>query len=82
MNTAAAIVNELGHLPAGYLQNRRALSASLRLAIAPTPAEAEIDAALNRLEADRLIVCHADPLTGKGYALTDYGRAKYTELFT
>lgn len=82
MNTTATVLHELGHLPAGYLQPLGSLRASVRLADPTAPTDAEINAALDRLEADRLVVCHADPLTGKRYALTDAGRAKYTELFS
>lgn len=82
MNTITAIVYELGHLPAGYMQAVGSLRASVRLAAPAGPADAEIDATLDRLEADRLVSCQADPFAGKRYCLTAAGRAKYTELFS
>ncbi|MBQ3143363.1 MAG: hypothetical protein IJB89_02490 [Akkermansia sp.] len=70
-----ALLEDLANTPRGYMQPQEALVASCRLAVCPPPAEAELDAAFARLEADGLIHCEVDVLGVKRWCITASGRA-------
>ena len=70
-----ALLNELAHTPAGYLQPAAALTGSMRFYLCPPPEEQELTAALTRLENDGLLTRVDNPLHGPRYAITDTGRA-------
>lgn len=69
------LLEDLSHTPRGYMQPQEALAASCRLAVCPPPAEAELDAAFARLEADALIHCEVDAMGVKRWSITSLGRA-------
>lgn len=70
-----AILEELHHIPTGYMQPERALRSSLALSVCPRPPESVIDAALRRLEADGHIHCEVDDLGIKRWCICAAGRA-------
>jgi len=70
-----ALLEDLANTPRGYMQPQEALVASCRLAVCPPPAEAELDAAFARLEADDLIHCEIDAMGVKRWSITAIGRA-------
>lgn len=70
-----ALLEELAHTPAGYLQTAPALALSVRRSVIPQPSLDEITAALTRLENDGLLTRVDNPLHGPRYAITDAGRA-------
>ena len=69
------LLEDLSHTPRGYMQPQESLVASCRLAVCPPPAEAELDAAFARLEADAMIHCEISPLGVKRWCITAIGRA-------
>lgn len=69
------LLEDLSHTPRGYMQPQESLVASCRLAVCPPPAEAELDAAFARLEADDLIHCEVDAMGVKRWCITAIGRA-------
>lgn len=75
----AAILEELANTPRGYMQQQKALAASVRLSIVPPPTEAEMDEALVRLEADAMIHCEVTALGVKRWCITGIGRAALCE---
>ena len=74
-NLKRALLLELAHVPAGYLEPEKSLRAVVRLCVSPEPEEAEVDAQLARLEADRLAVCVVDAFGVKRWKATAAGRA-------
>lgn len=75
INIKRALLVELAHVPAGYLEPEKALRAGVRLAVSPEPEEAELDRALARLEADGLAVCVVDGLGVKRWKASAAGLA-------
>lgn len=74
------ILRELEQIPSNYLQPEDALRASVKLLIVPPPTDAQIAAALSRLEADELVHCEVSPLRGKVWNITTAGRAALSEI--
>ena len=70
-----ALLEELAHTPAGYLQTAAALAISVRRSVIPQPTSGEIVGALIRLENDGLLTRVDNPLHGPRFAITDAGRA-------
>lgn len=73
------LLEDLSHTPRGYMQPQESLVASCRLAVCPPPAEAELDAAFARLEADAMIHCEVTQLGVKRWCITSIGRAALYE---
>ncbi len=69
------LLEDLSHTPRGYMQPQESLVASCRLSVCPPPAEAELDAAFARLEADAMIHCEVTQLGVKRWCITAIGRA-------
>lgn len=70
----AAILQDLSQVPAGYLQPKAALCASVRLLMVPPPSDADIDQELLRAEADGYVVRQTSPIQGAIYGITPLGR--------
>lgn len=75
-----SILRELAETPAAYLQPETALRATVSLLVVPPPTDAQITAALSRLEADDMVHCEVSPLRGKVWNITTAGRAALSEL--
>lgn len=74
------ILRELADTPATYLQPEDALRSTVKLLQVPPPTDAQITAALSRLEEDAFVHCEVSPLRGKTWCITSIGRAALSEL--
>ncbi len=70
-----AILKSVSAMPDGYLAPHDALRNDMRWAVIPQPSFGEIDAALDKLEEQRLLTCVTHALYGKRWGITDAGKA-------
>ena len=80
-NIKITVLQVLDRLPAGYPQRVSALRAEVSLALSPSPGTADIDLAIQELEALRMITSTTCILTGeRKFAITDAGRVQLSQI--
>lgn len=80
-NIKITVLQVLDRLPATYTQRVSALRAEVSLAMSPAPGTADIDLAVQELEALRMITSTTCIITGeRKFAITDAGRVQLAQI--